>query len=62
MRTMRSVQRRVELRRLGNHIPVLVNANSLCKIVKMLCVLLLRLSPGRVVPGIMMIPGNVLEI
>ena len=52
MRSMRSVQRQVELRRLGNHLPVIVNANSLCKIVKMLCVLPLRLSPGRVVPGI----------
>ena len=39
---MRSVQCQVELRRRGNHLPVLVNANSLCKIVKMLCVLPLR--------------------
>ena len=48
MRSIRSVQRQVELRRLCNHLPVMVNANSLCKIVKMLCVLPRRLSPGRV--------------
>ena len=33
-RPMRSFQRQVELRRLGNHIPVLGKANSLCTIVK----------------------------
>ena len=37
MRSMRSVQRQVEFRRLGNKLPVLGNANSLCKIVNMLC-------------------------
>ena len=50
--SMRSAQRQVELRRLSNHLPVLGKANSLCKIVKMLCVLPLRLSLGRVGPGI----------
>ena len=49
---MRFVQRHVELRRLGNQLPVLGKANSLCKIVKMLCDLPLRHSPGRVGPGI----------
>ena len=34
MRSMRSVQCQVELRRLGNQLPVLGKANSLCKIVK----------------------------
>ena len=34
---MHSVQRKVELRRLGNQLPVLGKADSLCKIVK-LCV------------------------
>ena len=33
MRSMRSFQRQVELRRLGNQLPVLGKANSLCKIV-----------------------------
>ena len=51
MHSMHSVQRQVELRRFGNHLPVLGNANSLCKIVKMLCVLPLQLSPGRTGPG-----------
>ena len=37
MRSMRSVQRQVELRRLDNQLPVLGKPNSLCKIVK-LCV------------------------
>ena len=32
MRSMRSAQRQVELRRLGNQLPVLGQANSLCKI------------------------------
>ena len=47
---MRSDQRQEELRRLGNQLPVLGKANSLCKIVKV-CVFCLfvnmRLSPGR---------------
>ena len=33
MRSMRSAQCQVELRRLGNQLPVLGKANSLCKIV-----------------------------
>ena len=37
MRRMRSAQRQVELRRLGNQLPVLGKASSLCKILK-LCV------------------------
>ena len=57
MHSMRSVQHQVELRRLGNQLPVLGKANSLCKVVKMLCVLPLRLSPGRVGPGINYILG-----
>ena len=44
MHSARSAQRQVELRRLGNQLPVLGKANWLCKIVKVLCVL-----PG---PGI----------
>ena len=52
MRSMHSVQRQVELRQLGNQLPVLGNANLLCKIVKMLCVLPLRLSPGCIGPRI----------
>ena len=52
MRSMRSVQRQVELRQLDNQLPVLGKANSLCKIVKILCVLQLRLSPGRVGSGV----------
>ena len=35
MRSMRSAQRQVELRRLGNQLPVLGKANSLCKIVNL---------------------------
>ena len=35
MRSMRSAQRRVELRRLGNQLPVLGKANSVCEIVKL---------------------------
>ena len=58
MRSMRSAQRQVELRRLSNQLPVLGKANSLCKIVKMLHVLPLRLSPGRVGPGIMTARDN----
>ena len=34
MHSMRSAQRQVELRRLGNQLPVLGKANSLCTIVK----------------------------
>ena len=55
MRLMRSAQLQVELRRLGNQHPVLVKANSLCKIVKfgVFCLFVkLRLSPGRVGPDI----------
>ena len=53
MRSMRSVQRQVDLRRLGNQLPVLGKTNSsLCKIVRMLCAFPLRLGPGRVGPGI----------
>ena len=53
MRSMRSVQRQVGLRRLGNQIPVLGKANSLCKSVNK-CVFCLRLSQRRVrdrIPG-----------
>ena len=57
---MRSVQRSVELRRLGNQLPVLGNANSLWKIVK-LCVfclfVTLRLSPGQIMGRDKDIPG-----
>ena len=49
---MRSFQRQVELRRLGNQLPVLGKANSHCKVVKMLCVWPLRLSLDRVGLGI----------
>ena len=52
MRPMRSAQRQVELRRLGNQLPVLDNANLPCKIVCFACFLKLRLSPGRIAPGI----------
>ena len=50
MHSMRSVQHQVELKRLGNQLPVLGKANSLCKIVKMLGVLPTRPRPsvGRV--------------
>ena len=51
MRCMRSAQRQVELTRLGNQFPMLGKSNSLCKIVKMLCVLPQRLSPGAYCPG-----------
>ena len=48
-RSVRSAQRQMELRRLGNQLPVLGKANSLCKIAKC-CVFCrfvkLRLSPG----------------
>ena len=52
---MRSDRRQVELRQLGNQLPVLGKANSLCKIVKccVFCLFVkLRLSPGCVGPGI----------
>ena len=39
MRSMRSAQRQVELRLLGNQLTVLGKANSPCKIVKLVCVL-----------------------
>ena len=55
MRSMRSAQRQVELRRLSNHLPVLGKANSFCKIVKsgVFCLFVkLRLIPGRVGPGV----------
>ena len=56
MRSMVSAQRKVEVRRLGNQLPVLGKANSFCKIVKLwvfcLFVNKLRLSRGRVGPGI----------
>ena len=55
MRSMGSVQRQVELRRLGSQVPVLGKANSFCKIVKwcVFCLFVkLRLSPGYVVPVI----------
>ena len=48
---MRSFQRQMELRRLGNQLPVLGKANSLCKIVKMLCVWSLRISRDNDIPG-----------
>ena len=51
MRSVRSAQRQVELRRLGNQVPVLGKANSLCRIVKV-GVFCLFVSPGRVGPGI----------
>ena len=49
---MRSAQRQVELRRLGNQLTVLNKANSLCKIVFFPVFLKQRLSPGRIAPGI----------
>ena len=55
MRPMRSFQRQVELRRLGNQLPMLGKANSHCKIVKccVFCLFIkLRLSPGCVDLGI----------
>ena len=44
MRSMRSAQRQMELRRLGNQLPVLGKANSLCQIVK-LCVFCMFAKP-----------------
>ena len=55
MSLMRSFQRQVELRRLGNQLPMLGKANSHCKIVKccVFCLFIkLRLSPGCVDLGI----------
>ena len=48
---MRSAQHQVELRSLGNQLPVLGKANSLCKIVKCcvfacLLICLVRIGPG----------------
>ena len=60
MRSMHFAQRKVELRRLGNQLPVLGKANSLCKIVKccVFCLFVkLALSPGRIVPRDNDIPG-----
>ena len=57
---MHSAQHKMELRRLGNQLPVLGKANSLCKIVKFcLCWLFvkLRLSPSGVGPRDKDIPG-----
>ena len=51
MRSIRSAQLQVELRRLGNQLPVLGKANSLCHIVKMCVFCMLRLSSGRLGPG-----------
>ena len=51
MRSMHSAQSKVELRRLGNQLPLLGKANLFCKIVKLCVVCLfvkLRLSLGRV--------------
>ena len=50
-RSMHSAQRKVEFRRLGNQLPVLGKANSLCRIVKccVFCMFVkLQLSPWRV--------------
>ena len=52
MRSMRSAQRQVELRRLGNQLSVHGKAHLLCKIVKCCRFCLFWLSPGRVGPGI----------
>ena len=47
MSSMRSAQRQVELRRLGNQLPVLGKANSLCKSVTLCVFCMFRLSqPG----------------
>ena len=53
MRSVHSAQCKVELRRLGNQLPVLGKANSICKIVNycVFCLfVMLRLTPGRVGP------------
>ena len=42
MRSMRSAQRQVELRRLGNPFPVLGKANSLCEV----GIIIASLQPG----------------
>ena len=47
MRSKRSAQRQVELRRLINQHPVFGKANSLCKVVTFVCFACLRLSAGR---------------
>ena len=55
MHSMHSFQRQVELRRLGNQLPVLGKANSLFKLVKycVFCLFVkLRLSPHCLGPGI----------
>ena len=55
MHSMRSFQRQVELRRLGNQLPVLGKANSLFKLVKccvFACLLMRLSSPHCVGPGI----------
>ena len=55
MRSMRSAQCQVDLRWLGNQLPVFSKANSLCKIVKfgVFCLFVkLWLSPNCVGPGI----------
>ena len=59
MRSMRSAQRQVELRRLGNQLPVLGKANSLCEVSNMSChvsvcnfVFVLNCDLVRVGPGI----------
>ena len=51
MRSSHSAQRKVELRRLGNRLPLLGKAFSFCKILSCVCCLFvkLRLSPGRVI-------------
>ena len=49
---MRSVQHQVELRSLGNQLPVLGKANSLCKIVKCCVFACLLICLGRIGPGI----------
>ena len=54
MHSMRSFQRQVELRRLGNQLPMLGKANSLFKLVNccVFCLFVkLRLSPHCIGPG-----------
>ena len=57
MPSMSSAQRQVELRRLGNQLPVLGKANSLCEVGNVVTTRDINdsetvLSPGRVGPGI----------